>query len=234
MSRQVLVPPLQNMTNQVKLISIDHLTHDVVRIKAEKPEGLTFVPGQAIRISFNKEGFREKLIPFTITSLPEDEYLEFVVKTYPEEDKVINEILNSLPGDSIIINQPEGGIHYKKEGVFIAGGSGVAPFIAIFKMLENEGRVGNNKLIFGNKKEDDIILREYFDELLSDKFINVLSEEKKDGFEFGFITPELIKKHADEGLKYYYLCGPVPMVEKLTEDLHRLGVDNKFIVKEIY
>jgi predicted ferric reductase len=38
-------------------------------------------------------------------------------------------------------------IEYKGEGVFIAGGAGVTPFIAIFRKLRADDQIANNKLI---------------------------------------------------------------------------------------
>jgi ferredoxin-NADP reductase len=40
-----------------------------------------------------------------------------------------------------------GAIEYKGEGVFIAGGAGVTPFIAILRQLQAENKIANNKLI---------------------------------------------------------------------------------------
>jgi ferredoxin-NADP reductase len=52
-----------------------------------------------------------------------------------------------------------GRIEYKGEGVFIAGGAGVTPFIAILRQLQAENKIANNKLIFTNKTANDIILK---------------------------------------------------------------------------
>jgi ferredoxin-NADP reductase len=51
-------------------------------------------------------------------------------------------------GDELILHDIWGAIHYKGEGTFIAGGAGVTPFIAIFRQLQKDGKIGNNKLIF--------------------------------------------------------------------------------------
>ena len=66
----------------VKVISIDHVTHDVLRLKTEKPEGFIFIPGQATRVAINKEGWEKKKRPFTFTNLPDEDHLEFTIKTY--------------------------------------------------------------------------------------------------------------------------------------------------------
>lgn len=39
---------------RVKILDITHLTHDVVKVVAEKPATLNYQPGQAVDISINK------------------------------------------------------------------------------------------------------------------------------------------------------------------------------------
>jgi ferredoxin-NADP reductase len=57
----------------------------------------------------------------------------------------------------------------------------VTPFIAIFRHLKAQGRVGDNKLIFANKTKKDIILEKEFKEMLGNNFISILSEETVEG-----------------------------------------------------
>lgn len=220
------------MSQIVKIKSIEHLTHDVLRVKAEKPEKLNFIAGQAVDIAINKDGWNEKLSPFTFTSLPEEKHIEFVIKTYPSHNGVTNELLSVHSGDELILKDPFGDIKYKGDGIFIAGGAGVTPFIAILKDLEKQDKIGNNKLIFANKTKSDIILDDYFQDLLGENFINVLSDEKIKGYESGFINAELIKKYSEKDLNYYYLCGPKPMMNAVEKELASLGISEDHIVKE--
>ena len=219
---------------QVKIKSIEHLTHNVLRIVVEKPKSINYQPGQAVDISINKENWRQELRAFTFTSLPTDDYLEFVIKTYPERHGVTEQLLLLHAGDELLIHDVFGDISYKGEGVFIAGGAGVTPFISIFKQLEKENKMGHNKLIFANKTESDIILKDKFQELLNSNFINVLSEEKTTNYEHGYITEGLIKKHIDEDTKYFYLCGPDPMMHAVEKHLISLNIPENLIVKEAF
>ena len=159
------------MADIVKIKSIENLTHDVLRIVTEKPVGLVFQTGQAADISLNKSGWENELRPFTFTSLPQDDFVEFIIKTYPTHNGVTNQLCSLVAGDELIIGDVFGDIHYKGEGVFIAGGAGVTPFIAILKQLEKENKIGNNKLIFANKTKADIILEEKLKSLLGANFI---------------------------------------------------------------
>lgn len=220
------------MSNLVKITSIEPITHDVYRIQAEKPDGIEYRPGQAVDISLNKEGWKDEIRTFTFTSIPSDDFIEFTIKTYPGHNGVTNQIRSLKAGDEIYLYDIYGDIEYKGEGVFIAGGAGITPFIAILKKLEKENQIGNNKLIFANKSKADIIDASKFDKLLGSQFINVLSDENIPGFEHGFITPEIIKKHSSDLNQYFYLCGPPPMMDAVLKHLASLGVKEENIVKE--
>lgn len=218
--------------NLVKVKSIEKVTHDVLKIIIEKPQQYIFHPGQATDIAINKEGWQKELRSFTFTSLPDDDYLEFNIKTYPSHKGVTNELLRLKSNDELIIGDPWGTIGYKGEGIFIAGGAGVTPFISIFRYLHSKNEIGNSKLIFANKTKSDIILEQEFGKLLGKNFINVLSEEKVDGYEHGYITEYLLKQSLTKKGTMIYLCGPDPMMEAVEKQLANLGVDSEAIVKE--
>lgn len=220
--------------DRVKVISIEHLTHDVLKIVAEKPATINYQPGQAVDMSISKQNWRQELRAFTFTSLPGDEHIEFTIKTYPSHNGVTAQLRVLNKGDELLIHGVFGDITYKGEGIFIAGGAGVTPFIAILKQLEKEDKVGNNKLIFANKTKADIILEHQFRQLLGDNFINILSDEKIENYEHGFITADLIKKNINEHSQYFYLCGPEPMMQAVEKHLSALGIANSFIVKEAF
>lgn len=220
--------------DQVKIVSIEHLTHDVLKIVAEKPATINYQPGQAVDTSISKQNWAQELRAFTFTSLPGDEHIEFTIKIYPSHNGVTAQLLALNKGDELLIHDVFGDITYKGEGIFIAGGAGVTPFIAILKQLEKEDKVGNNKLIFANKTKADIILEHQFRQLLGDNFINILSGEKIENYEHGFITADLIKKNINEHSQYFYLCGPEAMMQAVEKHLSALGIANSFIVREAF
>ena len=216
----------------VKIKSIKKVTHDTLSITVEKPDNYDFKPGQATMVAVDRDGWREKKRPFTFTSLPEDDYIEFTIKTYPEHDGTTDKLLEVKEGENLMLFDIFGTIVYKGEGVFIAGGAGVTPFISILRDLHKKGEMGNNKLIFANKTKADIILREDFEEMLGDNFINILSEEKTDEHSHGFVTTDFLREHVSDLNKYFYICGPPVMLKKLEKSLAELNVDKSLIVKE--
>jgi ferredoxin-NADP reductase len=216
----------------VKIKSIKHVTHDVLQIVTERPQKYNFTPGQATEIAINKDGWADEKRPFTFTSLPENDFLEFTIKTYPAHNGVTNEMLQLDKNDELIIHEVFGAIEYKGEGVFIAGGAGITPFICIFRYLQSKNETGDNKLIFANKTKDDIILALEFKELLGENFINILSDEIADGYAHGQIDEGFLKENIAGFDQQYYICGPPPMMVAIEKQLANLGVDKKLITVE--
>ncbi|PKP35122.1 MAG: flavodoxin reductase [Bacteroidetes bacterium HGW-Bacteroidetes-17] len=218
----------------VKVKSIQHLTYDVLQIVTEKPTHFRFTPGQATEISINKDGWQNEKRPFTFTSLPDSAFLEFTIKTYPPHKGVTNQLLKLKKDDELILHDVFGAITYKGEGIFIAGGAGVTPFICIFRFLQSMKETGNNKLIFANKTKDDIILEEEFKNMLGENFINILSDEKADDYAHGLITEDFIKIHISNSVKKIYICGPPPMMDSIEKQLIHLNIDKKNIIEEAF
>lgn len=218
--------------NVVKIQSIDTVTHDVLKIVTEKPSPYSFTPGEAVEISINKSGWATEIRPFTFTSLPENDYLEFTIKTYPSHKGVTNGLLSLKKDDELVLHNVFGAIKYKGEGIFIAGGAGITPFIAIFRELQLKNKIGDNKLIFANKTKADIILNEEFKKLLGDNFINILSNEKTEEYANGRITEDFIKENMSSNHQYFYVCGPPTMIQAIKKQLINLKVDEKHIIKE--
>jgi ferredoxin-NADP reductase len=218
----------------VKIKSIEKITHDVLQIITSKPARYDFVPGQATEISINQYGWKEVKRPFTFTCLSDKKYLEFTIKTYPDRKSVTNELLQLKKNDELIVQDVFGAIAYKGEGVFIAGGAGVTPFICIFRHLRSINAIGGNKLICANKTKSDIILENEFEGLLGHNFINILSEEEVPGYEHGIITGDFIKAHSGGMNKIFYLCGPPAMMDAVEHQLAQLKVPTSSIIKESF
>ena len=218
----------------VKIQSIKHITHDVLQLVTERPREFNFIPGQATHISINKPDWKDKKNPFTFTCLPGGDFLEFIIKTYPKHKDVTNELLKLKNDDELILHDVFGSIAYKGEGVFIAGGAGITPFISIFRDLHKTRSIGNNKLIFANKTKADIILEQEFKDLLGRNLINVLSDEKVEGYANGQITEYILKAYVNYTTQHVYVCGPPPMMEAVQKQLLNLHIPKKVIVVEAF
>jgi ferredoxin-NADP reductase len=218
---------------KLKILDKRSVTHDTYAFKLEKPNGYYFEPGQATELSLLKEGWEEEKRPFTFTNLPDEDHLEFTIKTYQDHDGVTKMLGKAQVGDMVEIGDAWGAISYQGEGVFIAGGAGITPFIAIFRSLRKRNKIGNNHLIFANKTNKDIILYDELKEMLGNKFYNIIADQEDTVHDKGFIDKEYLKgKINDFKNRHFYLCGPPGFMDAVQGALKDLGADPNALVFE--
>jgi ferredoxin-NADP reductase len=207
----------------LKVLETGYITHDVKRFVLEKPPGYTFIPGQSVHVSINLPDWRKELRPFTFTSLPDDDYLEFMIKIYPHHKGVTQKLDSINQGDELILHDIFGAIQYKENGVFIAAGSGITPFLSIFRYLHKENRLGENVLIYSNKTSDDVIMGDTLYAMLKDNFIPIFTKENVVGFIEKRIDRNFLIDHIQNFKQHFYICGPESFVTDLKKILVSLG-----------
>ena len=225
------------MTHIITLRKIEPVTHDTYRLTFDRPEGYSFNLGQACHLALDRDGWREEDRPFTFTSQPEDDYLEFTIKSYPQDDHdhdgMTAQVATLEPGETATIDEPSGVIEDRGPGVFIAGGAGVTPFIPILRRRARDGdRISACTLIFSNRAERDIILRDEWDAMEGLSKIYVVTDESGSALPAGPIDGGFL----DEVLKgfrdVFYICGPKPMTQDIMEALKQRGVPDDKIVQD--
>lgn len=211
------------------------LNKNVKRFVTSKPEGFKFEPGQATNITLLRDGYRSEPRPFTFTSIPKDEDLEFIIKLYYERDGVTDEMSDVKNGEKFQIDEAKGAISYQGPGVFIAGGAGITPFISIIRKLGDEGNLDGHSLWFSNSTEDDIFLEDELRDHFNDSNLKLLVSEPSEQTDYhaGKIDKQFLEAH-EETLKegFVYVCGPPQMTEDIVGLVKDLGVDEGMIVHE--
>jgi ferredoxin-NADP reductase len=216
----------------VKIKEIFPVTHDVKCFRIEKPDGFTFLPGQATDLSVNRPGMEENTRPFTFTAIGREPYLEFTIKRYPDHHGVTDLLHRLKPGEELIIRDAWGAIAYQGPGYFIAGGAGITPFISIFRNLYLENKIGNNRLIFSSKTAGDIIYQDELVKMLGANVKFILTREQNNSYDHGRIDEKFIKSYISDLGGHFYICGPDPMVNEITSTLQKLGTSVESLVFE--
>ena len=220
------------MEHNVNILMKEFVTHDVRRFIIEKPPGFKFIPGQASACTINLPGWKDKKNSFSFTSLNSDKVLEFMIKEYPQREGVTKKFHQLELGTSLIIGKPFGTINYHGKGVFLAGGTGITPFIAIFRQLQLDGNLSGNSLIFSNKTSDDIIVEKELKNMFGSRLVLILNVEEKNGYEHGMIDKDFLEKKIKDFSSYFYICGPPSFVKSMKVALEELGADPKKIILE--
>jgi len=217
---------------KVKITEVTPVVPKVFRIRTEKPDGYTFHPGQATEVSLQYDGWQNEKRPFTFTSLPTDNFLEFTIKTYDDHEGVTKRIATIGVGDEFEIGDAWGAIEYKGEGIFIAGGAGITPFLSIFEDLNQKGQLGHNQLFFSNQFEDEIICFEQLKSLLGGRFVNTITQQKDPDLPTGRIDKQFLINHVKDFKQHFYVCGPDGFVSDILKNLKELGASADALVFE--
>jgi ferredoxin-NADP reductase len=217
----------------VKILESFYVTHDVKCFVVEKPIGYDFIPGQGTEVAINIPKWKKQLRPFTFTCLKEKNYLEFMIKIYQEHNGVTNMLGKTNAGKELIIHDVFGAIQYKGPGVFIAGGSGITPFIAIFRALYKSKQLDGNKLIYSNKTSEDVIMGNELSKMLRKNFIKLFTREHIIGYVGKRIDRNYLIENIIDFNQHFYVCGTSEFVKSITGYLVDLGVKpNSLIIED--
>ena len=221
------------MTHRLTLIDITPVTHDTNRLRLPRPDGYAFTPGQATDLAIDRDGWREEKRPFTFTSQPDEPELEFVIKSYPDHDGVTEQIAGLTVGDEVLIGDPWGAIKNKGgPALFIAGGAGITPFIPILRKRRASGQIGETRLVFSNRTEADIILRDEWEGMPGLDPIFVVTDQPDSALPHGPVDRDFLAPLVDGFDGHAYICGPDKMVTDLAQTLRDLGLPDDRIVHE--
>ncbi|SHI01126.1 FAD-binding oxidoreductase [Clostridium grantii] len=204
-----------------------------------------FEAGQYINVFVEIDGVRTSR-PYSISSSPKQRAYYDITVARIKTGFVSNYFLdNAKVGDEFESSAPAGEFHYNpvfhgKNLVFLAGGSGITPFMSMTKEVLDTGLDRNIHLIYGSKTEDAAIFLEELRDLSARhpnfEFTLVVSEptECYDG-ESGFITGECIKRKVkDIESATFYICGPQVMYDFCEKELVALGIENKRVHQEMF
>ncbi len=236
--KQILqVTDIKQLSNDTKLFRF-------ISAKPNKPLA-PFRAGQYIGITVEINGVRTSR-PFSLVSSPNQlAYYELGVKR-KEGGFVSIYLLDKLKvGDILEATEPLGELYYNrifhgKDLVFIAGGSGITPFISILRDITERNLKLNVRLFFGCLNEEDILFRDELENIQTRrpniKIHYILSEPKPSwNGACGFITKDKILDEIKSiENKFFYIVGNRAMYTFIKEQMKELGVPRHRVSYESY
>jgi ferredoxin-NADP reductase len=221
------------MNTTVSLLMSQFVTHDVKRFIVSKPAGFAISPGQGVELAINRPGLVEQGRPFTPTGLAADRGLEFTIKGYADHADGVTRLLHQLePGSELLMSEPFGTISYQGPGVFIAGGAGVTPFLAILRDLAQRGELARQTLIFSNKTPRDVICEKELRHLLGERCRLLCTGVEAPGYAHRRIDRAYLQETITDFDQRFYVCGPPPFMEAVNAALTELGATSESLVFE--
>ena len=213
------------MPYSVKILKKNWLTTNVLCLTLEKPPFYSYRIGQAVEVTLDLPRFFGDRAPFTLASLNSDDYLELIIKVYPDHKGITLAISNLREGDKLIIGDPWDSFRNLGPGIFIAGGTGITSFVSFLRQLKGAQNLSETRLFFVNKTEQEIFLSEELRQILGQNYVNVLTRENKENFLSGHIDVDFLRKHIPDLHRPFYICGPGGFSEQIKNQLVMMGSD---------
>ena len=214
------------------------LTHDIklIRIRLTGPERIEFTPGQYVKLDVPPgvdPGMTSRA--FSIASAPSDEgHIELIVRLNPA-GLCTNWIFRRLKaGQGVTFSGPYGQFGLSDSGrdmVWVAGGSGMSAFRAIWRHMAGTGMSRTCTLFFGAAAQRDLYLQDELHRTASEHdwftFVPALSAPAQDDNwtgETGLITEVLDRRLDAPSDAEAYLCGRPEMIAAAMAVLARKGI----------
>jgi CDP-4-dehydro-6-deoxyglucose reductase len=218
---------------------VHHFEFEVPGVK-----DFSFTPGQFISV-IDRENGKEVTRAYSIASPRSGNTFALCLNRVP--DGIVSRWLFELtPGDEVEMHEPLGYFtlrHPGRRAVFIATGTGIAPFRSM--LLDHLPRTQPHvTLLFGVRYEEGLLYGEELETLAAQypnfKFLPTVTRPS-DGWHG---RTGRVQQHLDEALAIrtpeelstidVYICGLKEMVDDVRKQLKQRGLDRKQIIYEKY
>lgn len=238
-------PPIQEYQAEVE--SILALTHDIrgIHLQLLEPAVMTFKAGQYVDVLVPET---REWRSYSMANPPSrNAELELMIKLMPGGLFSTYADRQLQPGERLTLQGPYGSFFLRdtnRPAIFIAGGSGMAPILALLRDMAEKQDPRPVTYFYGARARRDLFCLEelcsFAQRLPNFRFIPALSEplpsDEWSG-EVGLIT-EVVKRHIPNfaGMEAY-MCGPTVMIDAAIALLRRGGMResdmfyDKFVTK---
>ncbi|HET8704872.1 MAG TPA: 2Fe-2S iron-sulfur cluster binding domain-containing protein [Pseudomonadales bacterium] len=232
--------PLANQNTTGTLIRQDMLTHDIAEITIKLEAPIRYIGGQYASLKASGTDIPARAYSFAHKCGPDgNSEIAFFVRLVPN-GRMSHWLLSPQAlNQKVEVKAALGEFHLrpgKESLICVAGGSGLAPLIALLESAIGSDAVNRNVfLLMGARTQRDLYYVEQIEALKKQwrgrfEFIPVLSEEPADsnwtgmrGWVTDAITPQISKDAQG------YLCGPPPMIDAAIAKMTEQGINRSQI-----
>jgi benzoate/toluate 1,2-dioxygenase reductase subunit len=211
------------------IASVDRLSDSTIAfsIKLDQGDGVGFLPGQYVNVEIPGTALTRS---YSFSSPPSANDAGFVVRNVPGGRMSDFLVEQAQVGQRIGFTGPFGSFYLrevKRPTLFLAGGTGIAPFLSMLEALAAQGCEHPVRMVFGVTFDADLVALDQLDAI----------KAKLPGFEYrtcvvdkdsgharkGYVTEHVDAAWLNGGDVDVYLCGPVAMVDAVKHWLDASG-----------
>jgi benzoate/toluate 1,2-dioxygenase reductase component len=187
-----------------------------------------FLPGQYVNIDV--PGSNGATRSYSFTTAPGQSRLGFLIKRQPG-GLMSSWLAHARPGDQLTFTGPMGSFYLRERQrplLFLAGGTGLAPFLSMLEVLA-QGEPGPPvHLVYGVTRDEDLVLVDvleaYAERVSGFSFTTVVADTASSHPRKGWVTQHMPQDLLAGGTVDIYLCGPPPMVDAVRAWLSQTGI----------
>lgn len=205
----------QTLTTIVSKVTAHGDAALVLELQVEGEGRPQFLPGQYVNLDVPGTGATRS---YSFTNAPGENRLGFLIKKLPA-GLMSNWLAHAKPGDRLTATGPLGSFYLRDTDrplLFLAGGTGLAPFLSMLEVLSDKPSRQPIHLVYGVTRDEDLVLvdmlESYVDRLPDFAFTTVVADAGSSHPRKGWVTDHmptgLLSSETD-----IYLCGPPPMVD---------------------
>ena len=207
-----------------------HIDAAVVRELDVDATAPVFLPGQYVNIGVPGSGQHRS---YSFSSAPGETKISFLIKKIP--GGVMSTWLEAAkPGDKLDLQGPLGSFYLRdvqRPLLFLAGGTGLAPFLSMLEVLARSNSQQPVHLIYGVTRDLDLVqvdaIDAYVARLPNFSYATVVADAASNHPRKGWVTQHIPANALNDGDVDVYLCGPPPMVDAVRKYFDDQGVKPK-------
>ena len=186
-----------------------------------------FLPGQYVNINVPGSGQHRS---YSFSSAPGELKISFLIKKIP--GGVMSTWLESAQaGIEVELTGPLGSFYLRaveRPLLFLAGGTGLAPFLSMLEVLARANSQQKIHLIYGVTRDLDLVqveaIEAYLAKLPNFTYATVVADADSSHPRKGWVTQHMPAETLNDGDVDVYLCGPPPMVDAVRQYFDDNGV----------
>ena len=241
----VLAQSLHPGRQHLKITAVFDESSNVRRFRLEPSEGKLayFRAGQYLSFFLEIEG-ATLTRPYSLASSPADSKEGFYEVCIKNTGAFASEWIfeNWQVGTEIVSSGPAGHFYYEEARdsakiIGVAGGMGITPLRSLARAAAQGSLNAEMTLFYGCNTGSEMLFAEEFrgyEQTGRFKVVYVTANEQIEGAEQGFITAELLKKHADTEGATLFVCGPPAMYRYLEGEFAPLHLTPKVLRRELF
>ena len=227
--------------HEARLVRRETVAEGTMAFYFSKPSQFRYQAGQSVLVKLSNPPETDSegdARTFTIASAPHEPELMIATRM---RDTAFKRVLKTAPmGTAVTIDGPNGEMVLHDDpvrpAVFLAGGIGITPFLAMARHAANERLPHPLYLFYSNRRPEDAAFLPELQKMAqlnpNYRLIATMSEPEKSterwSGEMGFIRREMLERHLPDTAKpIYYFAGPPSMTNAMKQMLEGMNISEQ-------